>query len=811
MNDLATAERRLRETGWDTQSQAQIERYRRAVNYLAAAQIYLRDNPLLDDSLRPEHIKDRLLGHWGTAPGINLIYAHLNRLIERTDASVLLVTGPGHGAAANLANMYLEGTLTEYYPALTRDRAGLKEFVKAFSWPGAFPSHLFPGYPGVINEGGELGYALATAFGAAFDNPDLIVACIVGDGEAETGPTATAWHSTKFLNPATDGAVLPILHLNGFKIANPTIFGTMSIDELHDLFTGYGYRVRLVEFGDAIDAEMDAALAWAYREMRALQERARAGETIERPAWPMLIMRTPKGWTGPTVVDGKQIEGSWRAHQVPAKDAKTNPEHLKIVESWLRSYRPHELFDAEGRPAPDILAQCPQGPRRMAMNPHGFGGHRRQPLALPPLAEFETTVPAPGATRASSVDCLARYLREVIQRNAHARNFRIFSPDELESNHLGALLDVTDRQYEWPIPAVAEHTARDGRVMEMLSEHNCQGWLQGYLLTGRHGVFPCYEAFVSIVDGMMNQYAKFLKSSLEVRWRRPISSLNYLLTSEAWRQEHNGYSHQGPGFINNVLTKKGHTYRVYLPPDANSLLCTMARCMEITGQINVVIASKQPMPQWLTREAAQAHCRIGASIWRWASVDGGEDPEVVLACSGDNVTLEALAAAQLLRREAPDWRVRVVNVVDLLVLGIPQKYPHGLDADRFERLFPLDCAVVFNFHGYTAALKQLLWERPQNERFDINGYREEGTTTTPFAMHIANRTSRYHLVIQAAQKIAARDSYRSAEAEELVVKYERKIAEHGAFIHEYGYDPAEIAQWEWDATLIGSREGEVAA
>lgn len=804
MNDLTTIERRPQETGWDAQSQVRIERYRRAVNYLAAAQIYLRDNPLLEEPLRPEHIKDRLLGHWGTAPGINLIYAHLNRLIDRTGASVMLVTGPGHGAAANLANMYLEGSLADYYPALTRDRAGLKQFLKSFSWPGGFPSHLFPGLPGVINEGGELGYALATSFGAAFDNPDLIVACIVGDGEAETGPTATAWHSTKFLNPASDGAVLPILHLNGFKIANPTVFGTMSNDELHDLFTGYGYRVRLVDFGYEIDADMDAAMAWAYREMRALQERARGGEAIERPTWPMLIVRTPKGWTGPVKVDGQQIEGSWRAHQVPVKDVKTNPEHLKILEDWLRSYQPQELFDHEGRPAPDVLAQCPQGSRRMAMNPHAFGGHQRKPLDLPPLVDFEVTVYTPGGPCVSSVDTVARYLCEVTRRNESARNFRIFSPDELDSNHLGAVLDVTDRQYEWPIPTAAEHTARYGRVLEMLSEHNCQGWLQGYLLTGRHGLFPCYEAFVSIVDTMMNQYAKFLKSSLEVRWRRPISSLNYLLTSEAWRQEHNGYSHQGPGFINNVLTKKGHTYRVYLPPDANSLLCTMNRCLDVTGYINVVIASKQPMPQWLGLEAAQAHCRVGASVWRWASVDGGEDPDVVLGCAGDNVSLETLAAAQLLRQEAPEWRVRVVNVVDLLVLGIPQKYPHGLDEDRFERLFPLDVPVVFNFHGYTAAIKQLLWERPHNERFDINGYREEGTTTTPFAMHIANRTSRYHLVMQAAQKMAAREPVHGAKAEDLIVKYEGKIAQHDAFIRQYGYDPAEISQWVWDSALMAS-------
>jgi xylulose-5-phosphate/fructose-6-phosphate phosphoketolase len=774
-----------------------IERYRRAANYLAAAQIYLKANALLEEPLRPEHIKERLLGHWGTAPGINLIYAHLNRLILKTDASILLITGPGHGAAANLANMYLEGTLTEYFPELTQDRAGLERFLRSFSWPDAFPSHLYPGYPGIIHEGGELGYALSTAFGAALDNPDLIVACIVGDGEAETGPTAGAWHSNKFLNPATDGAVLPILHVNGFKIANPTIFGTMTNGELEALFTGHGYAVKMVEFSDQIDSDMDAALWWAGSEIRAIQSAARSGERVERPRWPMLAVRTPKGWSGPKEVDGVAIEGSFRSHQVPAKEVKTNPRHLRVIEDWLRSYRPEELFEKDGRPAEDIRSLCPKGDRRMAMNPHAQGGKVRRPLALPSLDDYGVDLKDRGQERFSGVEELGRYLRDVVRLNQEARNFRIVCPDELESNRVAAVLEVTDRQYVWPLPKNTEHTGPDGRVMEVLSEHNCQGWLQGYLLTGRHGLFPCYEAFVPIVDGMMNQYAKFLKTSLEVPWRKPISSLNYLLTSEAWRQEHNGYSHQGPGFINNLLTKKGHTYRIYLPPDANCLIYTMDTCLRVADHINLVIASKQPMPQWLSRKEAGEHCRVGASIWPWASTRDGEDPELVLACAGDNLTLEALAAADLFRREVPDWRVRVVNVTDLLVLGIPQKYPHGLDEDRFQRLFPLNCPVIFNFHGYTAAIKQLLWERPQNERFDINGYREEGTTTTPFDMHIHNRTSRYHLVVQGAQKVSRRNPKVAAKAEELVVKYERKIADHTVFIRREGIDPPEIAGWSW--------------
>ena len=779
-------------------------RYQRAVNYLSAAQIYLQSNPLLREPLKPEHIKDRLLGHFGTAPGINVIYTHLNRLIQRTDANILLVTGPGHGAAANMANMYLEGTMTEFYPDVTRDLAGLEIFLKRFSWPYGFPSHLSPALPGVISEGGELGYALATSFGAAFDNPDLIVACIVGDGEAETGPTAGAWHSTKFLNPATDGAVLPILHLNGFKISNPTIFASMTDDELNALFTGYGYAVRIVSNSKQLDEDMNEAVDWAYREIRALQGQARLGHSPERPQWPMIILQTPKGMGGPKDMDGHQVEGSFRSHQIPVKEPKTNPAHLAALEHWLRSYQPDELFDQDGQPFADIVALCPQGEKRIAMNAHSFGGDIRVPLELPALDSHAVEINERGASSLSHMKFFGAYLSEVITRNQSQRNFRIVCPDELESNRLAEVLTVTDRQYVWPLPPGTEHTSSDGRVLEILSEHNCQGWLQGYLLTGRHGLFPCYEAFLPIVDGMMNQYAKFLKASLEVPWRKPIASLNYLLTSEAWRQDHNGYSHQGPGFINNLLTKKGHTYRIYLPPDANCLLSTMDHCLRSTNYINLVIAGKQQMPQWLTMEEAIEHCRVGASTWRWASSNDGEDPEIVLAACGDNLTQEVMAAAQILSEEMPAWRLRVVNVTDLMTLGIPQKYPHGLSEDRFQRLFPLGCPVIFNFHGYTAAIKQLVWERPGNDRFSINGYREEGSTTTPFDMMIRNRTSRYHIVIQTAQRMAKSYPQVAARAEDLIRKYEEKLRNHREYVAIYGVDPLEISDWKWTGSTSSS-------
>ena len=787
-----------------------LARYRRAADYLSAAQIYLEANPLLIEPLQPEHIKERLLGHWGSAPGINLIYAHLNRLIIDTGASVLLVTGPGHGAAANMANLWLEGTLSEYYPDVPRDAAGLQELTRRFSWPYGFPSHLSPALPGVIHEGGELGYALSTSFGAVLDNPDLIVACIVGDGEWETGPTATAWHGTKFLNPATDGAVLPILLLNGFKIANPSIPGTMSEAELRAYFEGCGYEPVFVDDGRDVDRDLADAITRVHDEIRAIQRDARDGRPRERPRWPVLILRTPKGRGGPKVVDGHEVEGTFRSHQVPVSEPKTNPSHLAILERWLRSYQPEELFDADGRPMPDLLEMCPRREKRMAMNPAGFGGDRRVPLILPPIEAFALPI-APerrGEPTVSNMKALGAYLSEVIRRNQDARNFRIVCPDELESNRLGGVLEVTSRQYDWPLPHGTEKTGRDGRVLEMLSEHMCQGWLEGYLLTGRHGLFPCYEAFLPIVDGMMNQYAKFLKASREVSWRKPIASLNYLLTSESWRQDHNGFSHQGPGFINNLLTKKGETYHIYLPPDCNTLLVTMQECLRSTDHINIIVSGKQPMHQWLTRDEAREEVRVGASIWRWASANEGEDPQIVLAATGDNLTVEILAAATLLREAAPEWRTRVVNVLDLVTLGIPQKYPHGLEEARFQRLFPLDVPVIYNFHGYTAAIKQLCWERPVNERFDINGYREEGSTTTPFDMHIRNRTSRYHVVIQAAQKLAAKDPGVAAKAERLIRHYERLIVLHRRFIEREGVDPPEIAAWRWTPWRDAARRNE---
>ena len=800
------------------------QRYFRAVNYLAAAQIYLQDNVLLERPLQPEHIKPRLLGHWGTCPGINLLYQHLNGLICRRDADLLLVTGPGHGAAANLANMYLDGSLAEYFPELTRDRSGLEAFVRRFSRPGGFPSHLSPALPGVIHEGGELGYALATAFGAVLDRPKLIAVCLVGDGEAETGPTATAWHGIKFLDPVHDGAVIPVLHLNGFKTSNPSIFATMSDEELLSLFRGYGYEVRVIDTLDYIHEQLATDLNWAHDSIVAIQNAARRGERLVRPAWPLLILRTPKGWTGPKEVDGHEVEGSFRSHQIPCAEARTNPRHLAALEAWLRSYHPGEILDSHGRIHVELTSLCPQGDWRISMNP--ASRTPPLPLKLPDLGRFEVRdvaspasagqpsdawgmnvsgsasqpefpPPARHARCTSGAERLGEYLRDVVRLNEGLRGFRIVCPDELESNRLGAVLDVTARQFGWPIPDRAEKTATTGRVLEMLSEHMCQGWLQGYLLTGRHGVFPCYEAFLPIVDGMMNQYAKFLKTSQETPWRHPVPSLNYFLTSTVWRQEHNGFSHQGPGFLNNLLTKKGSTFRIYLPPDANTLLCTMDHCLRSTNYINLVIAGKHVAPQWLSMEEAREHCRIGASIWRWASSNDGEDPQVVLAGCGDSVHVEIMAAAELARQLAPGWRIRVVNVADLQVLGVPNKYPHGLDEPRFERIFPRRVPVVFNFHGYTAAIKQLVWERPDAARFEVNGYREEGTTTTPFDMLVRNGLSRFHVLSQAARRIATHHPNESAKAEEVIRACERSLEEHGRFILREGIDPPEIDQWNW--------------
>ncbi len=780
-----------------------IARYRRVTNYLTVAQIYLKENALLEQPLRPGHIKDRLLGHWGTSPGINLVYAHLNHLILRYNIDLFLVTGPGHGAPANLANLYLEGTLHHYYPELALDRAGVEKFVRRFSWPGGFPSHLYPGIPGTIHEGGELGYALATAFGAVMDNPDLIVACIVGDGESETGPTATAWHSYKFIDPEESGAVLPIVHLNGYKISNPTIYGTMSDDELLALFTGYGYQPIFAE-GDDLDAALYGAMEWAYHEIRRIQQAARSGQPIVKPRWPVILLRSPKGMSGIKELNGEPIEGSFRSHQVPIPDPKTNPEHLRMLEDWLRSYHIEDLFDEHARPKPDILEQCPKGDRRMGSNPHTFGGKIRRDLDLPDIFQFEVPIERVEKSKTgplknslvSGVEQVGKYLRDVIQRNPHT--FRIFSPDELESNKLGEVLDVTKRNYQWPVPPHNEKlSSHDGRVLEMLSEHTCQGWLQGYLLTGRYGLFPSYEAFLTIVVSMMDQYSKFLKMSLEFPWRLPVASLNYLETSTLWRQEHNGFSHQSPGLINDILNRKAQVSRVYLPPDANCLISTVDHCLHSKEYVNLIIANKPPMPQWLSMEDAIAHCRAGASVWQWASIDEGVNPDVVLVGIGDNPTLEVMAAAHILRNEMPELRVRVVNVTDLFILERSTDHPHGLDDEMFEALFTSEAPVIVNFHGYPSAVQQLLFGRNHIQRFHIHGYQEEGTTTTPFDMNVRNDTDRYHLIMQAIRLAAARNPRVAVRASERVHHYEYVLVDFRRYIQESGVDPEEISNWQW--------------
>jgi xylulose-5-phosphate/fructose-6-phosphate phosphoketolase len=785
-----------------------VDMYWRAANYLGAAQIYLRDNCLLEKPLKGDHIKPRLLGHWGTVPGINFIYAHLNRLVRQTKQSILLLTGPGHGAPANLANLYLEGTLAEFYPDLVHTKEGLTKFVSQFSMPGGFASHLTPATPGCIHEGGELGYALATAFGAVFDNPELIGACIVGDGEAETGPTATAWHSTKYLNPARDGAVLPILHLNGYKISSATIYGAMSDNELYDLFHGFGYEVEIVHaHGETSDERTDAhvqmavAIDSAHTAIRNIQDRARAGQVVQRPRFPMLIMRSPKGWTCPRELDGKPLENSFRSHQVPVEKPQQNPEHLMVLERWLRSYRPEELFDSEGRANALLLATCPTGNLRLGMNPHAYGGELRRELRLPDFRDYAFPVIGHGAARGSDTSKLGEYLRDVVRLNESSEgetaNFRVFCPDELMSNKLGAIFEATNRQFVWPTDLEDDHIGSAGRVLEVLSEHTCQGWLQGYLLTGRHGLFPCYEAFAPIVDSMMNQYAKFLKLSSEIEWRKPVASFTYLLSSEGWRQDHNGYSHQGPGFINNLLTKKANHVRIYLPPDTNCLLSTINHCLTSTDKINLVIASKQQMPQWLSMDDADEHCRKGATIWRWASTDNGEAPDVVLAAAGVYPTNELLAAAWLLRNELPDLRVRVVNVTDLLILEPDSFHPHGLTPEAFAELFTRDKPVIFNFHGYPVAVKQLLFHRPAFGRFQINGYIEEGTTTTPFDLFVQNLASRYHIVIQAVRAVAETDAKTAVQMDRIVSLYEEKLTRHHDYIRKHGEDMPEVANWNW--------------
>lgn len=767
-----------------------LRRYRRAADYLAAATIYLRDNVLLEEPLRAEHLKPRLLGHWGTCPGITYVYAGLDRLVRDSGQRTLLVTGPGHGAPAVHANLWLEGVHAERDPALARDRQGMAELVRRFSWPGGFPSHLSPQVPGVIHEGGELGYGLATAFGAVLDDPGLLAVCIVGDGEAETGPTAASWHAAKFLSPATDGTVLPVLHVNGYKISSPTIYGTMSDEELAAYFSGCGWSPYIVDVERTADPDalLAETLDLVHAEANAIRK--------NRDPWPMIVLRSPKGWGAPERdAEGNPLAGTFHAHQVPLEDAAQNADSLKLLESWLRSYRPKELFDEYGRPHADLLSILPKDELRLGAVPQANGGALRRDLPLPGLEPYAADVPAPGQADAGATQVLGAWLTEVLRRTEDRRDFRIFCPDELESNKLGAVLEASPRAYSWPVDGYAEHVGEGGRVMEVLSEHLCQGWLQGYLLTGRHGLFPCYEAFVSIVDGMVNQHAKFLKMSGEVPWREPVASLTYLLTSEGWRQEHNGYSHQGPGFINTMLTKKASVARVYLPPDANTLLVTMEHCLGTTDRINVVVAGKQPAAQWLDLAAARAHCRAGAGVFTWASNDAGGDPDVVLACAGNVPTVEVLAAAWLLRRVAPHLKVRVVNVVDLLSLAPQDRHPHGMDDERFAACFGTGVPVVFAFHGYPSAVHEVLHGRAQPNRFHVHGYLEEGTTTTPYDLLAGNRMSRHDL---AADAVARADGWRERGAGIA----EGLLRERDAFLAEAyreGRDPQAVTGWRWQS------------
>ncbi|MFG2622810.1 phosphoketolase [Streptomyces sp. NPDC048507] len=769
--------------------------YVRAADYVAAALIFLQDNLLLREPLRPEHVKPRLLGHWGTCPGITRVYAALNGLVRERGADVLLVVGPGHGGPAVHAGLWLEGTHEDQDPALARTGAGLRELARRYCAPDGFPSHLSPAVPGTLHEGGELGYGLATAFGAALDAPDRVVACIVGDGEAETGPAAGSWHSPKYLDPVTGGAVLPVLHLNGYKISSPTVFATMTDDELVSLFRGYGWDPRIVDVGGEPPGDpLGAAVLDAHGAIRGIQRRARGGAAPARPAWPMIVLRSLKGQGAPAEVEGKVIEGSFHAHQVPLPEVREDPRQLAALEGWLRSYRPAELFDAEGRPAPEVLAAIPEAGARLGAQPAANGGLLRRRLPLPPLAPHAVAVDkGHGSATASPTRVLGGWLAGLMEATADRRDFRIVSPDELASNKLDAVLAATGRAYSWPVDEYAEDLAPDGRVMEVLSEHNCQGWLQGYLLSGRHGLFPTYEAFAAVVDSMANQHAKWLKMSREVPWRAPVSSLTYLLSSEGWRQEHNGYSHQGPGFISNLLNRKATVTGVYLPPDANTLLVTMERLLDETGKINAVVAGKHDAAQWLGLDAAREHCRAGASQWTWASTADGEDPEVVLACAGGIPTVESLAAAELLRRDLPEARIRFVNVIDLCALAPPDRHPHGLPDERFSALFGRETPVVFDFHGYPSAVHQLLHGRPRPDRFHVRGYVEEGTTTTPYDLLALNGTSRHDL----AATVLAHAEPHSGRSRQLAERYTAHRDALRRELRRTGVDPAEITDWRW--------------
>jgi xylulose-5-phosphate/fructose-6-phosphate phosphoketolase len=779
----------------DVEQLRKIDAYWRAANYLSVGQIYLLDNPLLRQPLKKEHVKPRLLGHWGTTPGLNFIYVHCNRLIKNHDLNMIYIAGPGHGGPGLVANTWLEGSYSEFYSNISTDADGIKRLFKQFSFPGGVGSHVTAETPGSIHEGGELGYALSHAYGAAFDNPDLLVCCVVGDGEAETGPLATAWHSNKFLSPAHDGAVLPILHLNGYKIANPTLLARLGHDELKNLFIGYGYKPYFVEGSDPMEMhqKMAATFDSIISEIKTIQNDARVNGNMRRPLWPMIILRSPKGWTGPKEVDGKKTEDYWRSHQVPFSDMVGNPKHLKLLEEWLKSYRPEELFDDSGCLKAELRELRPKGQRRMGANPHANGGLLLKDLKIPDFRDYAVKITKPGHTEAESTRVMGQFLRDVMKRNMDNRNFRVMGPDETASNRLSALFEVTDRTWMAKTLPEDDHLSSDGRVMEILSEHTCQGWLEGYLLTGRHGLFSCYEAFIHIVDSMFNQHAKWIKVSKEIPWRRPIASLNYLLTSHVWRQDHNGFSHQDPGFIDVVVNKKADIIRVYLAPDANTLLYITDKCLRSRDFVNVIIAGKQSQLQWLDMDAAIKHCSAGIGIWEWASNDKDSEPDVVMACAGDVPTLETLAAVDLLRRHVPELKVRVINIVDLMTLQPKEEHPHGLTAKDFDTLFTTDKPIIFAFHGYPYLIHRLSYRRTNHKNLHVRGYKEEGTTTTPFDMAVINDLDRFHLfgdVIDRVPKLSNKAAYLKQFVRD-------KLIEHKQYITQYGQDIPEIRDWKW--------------